>query len=558
MGVDGHSNLQEFQRNTAFAAFIVFVCFGAFVFLTKSLSAVLVPLVWAAFFALPLTALVAKINVSTSRASSWFWWRLYGNTGPPLVQRPVEFTAAAGTNCIYLRSSPTVHGLLEKLENPCVDLFGTADKWPSCCGARRQVASLCRNRIRITKLSFDGASVEEAAVNRLVANWKYFVERRDIAKPLSSETEICLQVFLDQEMLYPAVVGMPSFHRSQSCDGGQPLSEGEQLSGELELDNTSTVSWCFALLSALTILTVSVYVFVLSISLGIEELVKNINAYTDGLTEFSSQFQHFFESILPEEVAKNMETQLKEFAKTALPSFASSIAANFQTIGFETLMFIVYLLFWICEPLPVNSSVAEVVKSYLLMKTFVCLLFAVMMAGLLAWLRCPIWHLFFVITFLLNYIPEFGSIASALLMVPAVLFDGHQTWEQRRTNTLWLCLLGTLFKVITGNIIEVQLYATRGGQHMRMHPVVLMALMMLCEALLGITGMFLAIPIMAAVKYYMVSTDMPGVFLNPLLVFLEGDEAGPHKNFVDRWRSGGADYGALKEAEKSTSDSHAI
>merc|ERR1719191_395246 len=116
-------------------------------------------------------------------------------------------------------------------------------------------------------------------------------------------------------------------------------------------------------------------------------------------------------------------------------------------------------------------------------------------------------------------------------MVPAVLFDSHQTWEQRKVNTLWLVLCGTLF---TGNIIEVQLYATKGGQHMRMHPVVLMALMMLCEVLLGVTGMFLAIPIMAAVKYYMVSTDMPGVFLNPLLTFVEGSEAGPHKNFVDR------------------------
>merc|ERR1712086_141991 len=76
----------------------------------------------------------------------------------------------------------------------------------------------------------------------------------------------------------------------------------------------------------------------------------------------------------------------------------------------------------------------------------------------------------------------------------------------------------------------------RGGEFMRMHPVILMALMMFCEQLMGITGMFLAVPIMAAVKYFLVSADMPNVYLNPLLMLLEGDEHGPHKNFVDRHR----------------------
>merc|ERR1719401_2315096 len=69
-----------------------------------------------------------------------------------------------------------------------------------------------------------------------------------------------------------------------------------------------------------------------------------------------------------------------------------------------------------------------------------------------------------------------------------------------------------------------------------MHPVVLMAMMMLCSALLGITGMFLSIPLMAAVKYYLLASDMPQVFLNPILVMIEGDAAGPHKNFVDKHR----------------------
>merc|ERR1740123_2419746 len=100
-------------------------------------------------------------------------------------------------------------------------------------------------------------------------------------------------------------------------------------------------------------------------------------------------------------------------------------------------------------------------------------------------------------------------------MFPAVLLDGNVPMEQRRANTVLLCIFGMVFKIVTGNIIEVQMYTTRGGEFMRMHPVILMALMMFCEELMGITGMFLAVPIMAAVKYYLVSVDMPSVYLNP-------------------------------------------
>ena len=77
-------------------------------------------------------------------------------------------------------------------------------------------------------------------------------------------------------------------------------------------------------------------------------------------------------------------------------------------------------------------------------------------------------------------------------------------------------LVDTGHRILTGNVVEVQMYATMGGQFMRMHPVIIMvpemqvvqamtaccgtpcrrlhskALIMLFSSLLGITGMFLA------------------------------------------------------------------
>merc|ERR1712070_495498 len=118
------------------------------------------------------------------------------------------------------------------------------------------------------------------------------------------------------------------------------------------------------------------------------------------------------------------------------------------------------------------------------------------MSLLLFCLDCKLWRLFFVITFLMNYVPEVGPLLAAMLMLPAILFDGHVTLEWREFNALVLVVVGVSIKVFTGNVLEVRMYATRGGEFMRMHPVVLMALIMFCDYLLGVTGMFLAIPVM--------------------------------------------------------------
>merc|ERR1712137_1026329 len=88
------------------------------------------------------------------------------------------------------------------------------------------------------------------------------------------------------------------------------------------------------------------------------------------------------------------------------------------------------------------------------------------------------------------------------------------------------------------------MYTTRGGEFMRMHSVVLMALIMVFGQILGITGMFLSVPLVAAIKYYLVSASIPPVLLDPLVRFIEGDKAAPHRNFIDKYKARWAAWGA--------------
>ncbi|CAE7524593.1 unnamed protein product [Symbiodinium pilosum] len=516
--------LEDFQRNAAFVAFMLIVCFGVFVFITRNLRETITPLCWAAFFAVPSTLLISYfdrlINAVMSRLVQ-LWHRLWGSRR---IECPafVHFVAVQGDSHICLDHAPGTTAFLRKVNTPCIG----CGRWLLKVLQFLRLESYFRRRVKIVSLSVQDGADEALGpeVNRLVQGWTYYVSSagtREFA--LNGDeglTSIRLELFLDASEHYAAVV--PTRHPTSRTN----------LTGTLEMDKSSSLSWFLALILTLLLVSGGMWFFIECINLGVQSFTANLDDYKKGVEEFLN----LVKPILPPSAWKELQQKISSFISDELTSLASELASALESLSFQALMFFVYLFFWIFEPLPVSSPVAEVFKSYLLMKTFICLLFSTLMSVLLLCLQCKIWSLFFVLTFLLNFIPEIGAIASAVLTVPAILFDGHLTMERRLENLIWLVIMGTAIKVFTGNVVEVQMYATMGGQFMRMHPVIIMALIMLFSSLLGVTGMFLAVPSMAAVKYYLVSTDMPEQFQHPLLIAIEGDATGPHKNFVDQQR----------------------
>jgi len=221
-----------------------------------------------------------------------------------------------------------------------------------------------------------------------------------------------------------------------------------------------------------------------------------------------------------------------------LTQFGKDLAGDIVTILEDTLgtlfLFFLYLAFWIAEPLPISEPATKVFKDYMTLKTFVCFLFAGMMAGLLKFLLCPIWPLYFFLTFLLNYIPEVGPILAGLLMIPGVLLDSTLPKNTRYANVTMLVIFGTLAKILTGNIIEVKLYSKFGGEFMHIHPVTLFVFFTFCGYQLGTTGMFISVPILGAIKYALLSGAVPERYLHTLLVVIEGDAWAAHRSLLRR------------------------
>mmetsp|Transcript_50300 Transcript_50300/g.112992 ORF Transcript_50300/g.112992 Transcript_50300/m.112992 type:complete len:570 (-) Transcript_50300:132-1841(-) len=521
------SRVREYQRNSAFAAFMLVVCTAAFVYLTNRLQAVMLPLAWSAFWAMPLTALVRHINDIAIWVCSCVA-RLFRRKQPEVVET-LKFRAVVGDTSLLVDRCPKAADFLMRVNDPLRCSFPLTKK---CCRRRVRITHLCP--LSSSSLGVAEDEAEEADVNRLMLNWAYYVrspadlgaadgaaEAGDDSRYESAPLQ--LELSLDPEGRCPAVVD------------GLRTGEKKELKGTLEVDKTTTFTWTFAVLAVLTVSGLGIWLAVTFVILGVQAFKEQstLNAYLKGIQEFTESL---------EEVGKLLEgvvdiERFKEYLINALQDVASSGITRVQNIILDVVVFFIYLTFWICEPLPISRPVAKVFKSYLLLKTFVCFLFASLMSIVLAALGCKIWHLFFVITFLLNYLPEVGPLLTCVLMLPAVLLDGSVVKRQREINAMVLLVLFFVFKLITGNVIEVKMYATRGGEFMRMHPVVMMALIFLFEALFGFSGMFLAIPVMAAVKYFLVSTNTPAKFLHPLLKLIEGDEAAAHRMFVYCQRS---------------------
>jgi len=522
--------IEDFQRNSAFVAFMLVVCFGTFIFISRNIRDTITPLCWAAFFAVPSTLLISYLDQLLTAVMSRIvraWHQLVGSRR---IECPeyVHFVACNGESRICLDNAPGTAAFLRKVNTPCL---GCSPFMISMLRFLR-LEFLFRRRVRIGNLTTqDGDETSLGPeVNRLVQGWNYYASNADTRSLAGGDAEglttLRVELFLDASEQYPSVVPV------RAADVHSPPLPRTHLSGTLEMDKSSSLSWLLALIITLAIISGGMWFFITCINLGVQSFTQNLEYYKKGVEEFLKLVQ----PILPDGAWKELQTKIQDFLANELPSLASQLVSAIESLSFQALMFFVYLFFWIFEPLPVSGPVAEVFKSYLLMKTFICLLFASLMSVLLICLQCSIWSLFFVLTFLLNFIPEIGAIASAVLTVPAILFDGHLEMKTRAENLIWLVIMGTAIKIFTGNVVEVQMYATMGGQFMRMHPVIIMALIMLFASLFGVTGMFLAVPSMAAVKYYLVSTDMPDNFQHPLLVAIEGDATGPHKNFVDQQR----------------------
>ncbi len=181
------------------------------------------------------------------------------------------------------------------------------------------------------------------------------------------------------------------------------------------------------------------------------------------------------------------------------------------TNGFLILLTVIFILFEASSvprklqqalPHPEQSmeqltKVITSVQSYLVIKTMVSLLTGICVAAWLLYLGVDYPFLWGLVAFMLNYVPNIGSIIAA---VPPLLLG----LVQYGASTALLVLLGyVVVNVVVGNVIEPRYM----GKQLGLSPLVVLISLITWGWVLGPVGMLLSVPLTMIVKIALEATE---------------------------------------------------
>jgi len=143
-----------------------------------------------------------------------------------------------------------------------------------------------------------------------------------------------------------------------------------------------------------------------------------------------------------------------------------SIVFDELSNGFLMLLFTVYLLLGYQPHRKMTGIRAEIdkqVKRYIGCKVLLSASTGTMVGIILTLLGVDLALVFGLLTFLLNFIPNVGSVIAMLLPMPVVIFDPSKTWF----DVTLTAIIPSTVQMVMGNVIEPRVL----GRTMELHPV---------------------------------------------------------------------------------------
>lgn len=260
----------------------------------------------------------------------------------------------------------------------------------------------------------------------------------------------------------------------------------------------------------LAIFTVFIGIVILFLGLGemigssLSSFSEQAPVYEQNLNAMGASFLHFFT-----EHGINLSTD--EMTKLFEPAKIMSITAGFlgQLGGFMgnafTIIFLVLFLLMELDSISVKikaivgastdsfsffTVIGQSIRHYLFIKTLTSLLTGICIWICLAIMGVDYAIIWALIAFLLNYIPNIGSIIAA---VPAVLFSMIQLGFGGALGTI---VVFVIVNILIGNVIEPKMM----GKGMGLSTFVVFFALIFWGFIFGTVGMFLSVPLTMAIK----------------------------------------------------------
>jgi AI-2 transport protein TqsA len=186
--------------------------------------------------------------------------------------------------------------------------------------------------------------------------------------------------------------------------------------------------------------------------------------------------------------------------------------------GMMVMIFLFFLLIGRTTTEPRTSIVWQQVEArvrrYIVTKVLTSAATGLLVGVVLSILRVDLAMVFGLFAFLLNFIPNLGSIIATLLPLPVVLMNP----DVSSTTAVLALVLPALIQFTIGNVIEPNVM----GSSLELHPVTILLALVLWGTIWGIVGMLLATPITAAMKILFERLELTAPVANLLAGRLAG------------------------------------
>ena len=177
-------------------------------------------------------------------------------------------------------------------------------------------------------------------------------------------------------------------------------------------------------------------------------------------------------------------------------NWASAILSNSANFLSKLFLIVIMTLFLLLGQKPKKTSpewneIIRHIEKYIFTK-FLTSSATGILTGLIYWfLGIELAFIFGTLTFILNFIPVFGSIIAVLIPLPVAFLQFSDP-----TSVILVILLPIIVHIIIGNILEPKIF----GETFGLHPITIILSLIFWGMLWGIIGVLLAAPITAIIK----------------------------------------------------------